>query len=77
MDHQARVDQAAHRWVIARAAVAHLAQVATPAVVVHPERLVQARQRLAAIPVDRIHRETPVIWVQEQIPALATAQGVA
>lgn len=75
MDHQARVDQALHQWEIARAVVAHPARVVTPQEVAHPERLVQAIHRPAAIPADRIHREARVIPVQEQILALVTAQG--
>mgnify|MGYP000202590838 CR=1 FL=1 len=75
MDHRTRVDQAVHRWEIARV-VAHLARVVTPQVVAHLERLNQAIQRPAAIPVDRIHREARAIPVREQILALVTARGV-
>ena len=77
MDHQARVDQALHQWEIARAVVAHPARVVTPQEVAYPERLDQATQRPAVIPVGRIHREVRVIPVREQIPALVTAQGAA
>ena len=76
MDHRTRVDQAVHRWEIARVVVAHLARVVTPQVVAHLERLNQAIQRPAAIPMDRIHREARAIPVREQILALVTARGV-